>query len=366
MMGGENSMKNENGFGGILVIAEQCGGEIHRVSYELLNKASGLKRRPDTALDCLLLGPAGLAAQELNFRGADTVYYIQGEEFEQQEELFYKENIVDFIREKKPETVLMGATAFGRSLAPRVAAALGTGLTADCTDLQLDEDGRLIQIRPAFSDNIFAHIRTAADPQMATVRYKEFREAKRDEKLPVKIEVRRPCRSADVLSQVVENIPLGDLDISEAEVIVAAGRGVRRKEDLEMLSELAQALGGQLGVSRALVDAGMAPSARQVGYSGNRVKPKVYIACGISGAPQHLAGMKESDMIVAVNTDPSAPIFRLADYGFVGDLYEIVPQMIAAWGKGGRQADRSGRPADDEGTADGERPVESAEGGLEQ
>lgn len=318
---------------GILIIAEQCGGELHRVAYELLNKAAELKGASDMPVDCLLLGPDGIAAEELSYRGAETVYYIKGDEFSKPEEMIYKGNIVTFIREKNPETVLIGATNFGRSLAPRIAAALRTGLTADCTDLQLDEDGRLIQIRPAFSDNIFAHIKTAGSPQMATVRYKEFNEAQRDASRPVRIEVLAPYCGADDRSVVEKTVSLGDFDITEAEVVVSGGRGIRRKEDLALLEELAQVLGGQLGVSRALVDAGMASSARQVGYSGNRVKPKVYIACGISGAPQHLAGMKESDLIIAVNSDPSAPIFRIADYGFVGDLYEVVPQMIRTWGR---------------------------------
>lgn len=332
---------NEMEYSGILVIAEQCDCEIHRVSYELLNKAAELKGTSDLPIYCLLLGPEGLLAEELNFRGAETVYYIKGDEFSQQEELLYKENIVAFIREKKPETVLIGATNFGRSLAPRIAAALLTGLTADCTDLQMDEDGRLIQIRPAFSDNIFAHIKTAVNPQMATVRYKEFNEAQRNAELPVNVEVLKPYCTADVRSRVVKTVSLGEFDITEAEVIVAGGRGVRRKEDLALLEELAKVLGGQLGVSRALVDAGMAVSSRQVGYSGNRVKPKIYIACGISGAPQHLAGMKESDLIIAVNSDPSAPIFRIADFGYVGDLYEVVPRMIKEWKKENRCEDTS-------------------------
>ena len=173
---------------------------------------------------------------------------------------------------------------------------------------------------------------------MATIRYKEFSEAERDEGRAVHIVTVPPYNAADDRVCIMKAIPLGDGDITDAEVIVSGGRGIRRSEDLELLRQLADVLGGKVGVSRALVDAGMAPSDMQVGYSGNRVKPKVYIACGISGAPQHLAGMKESDVIVAINTDPSAPIFRVADYGYVGDLYEIVPQLTERLrNRGGRE-----------------------------
>ncbi len=316
---------------GVLILAEQNNGEIHKVSYELLNKGRELAEKKKMPLNCLLIGGEEVSARELNYRGAETVYFIKDSELETLEEYTYKENAVAFIKEMEPEIVLIGATNFGRSLAPRIAAALNTGLTADCTDLQINEEGRLIQIRPAFSDHLFAHIKTVKNPQMATVRYKEFAEAKRDTTIPEKIVTLRPYCKANTRSTVDQLIPMNDFDITEAEVIVAGGRGIRKKEDLALLEELAHTLGGKVGVSRALVDAGLAESAAQVGYSGNRVKPKVYIACGISGAPQHLAGMKDSQTIIAVNNDPSAPIFQIADYGYVGDLYEIVPQLIRAW-----------------------------------
>ncbi|WP_312648854.1 electron transfer flavoprotein subunit alpha/FixB family protein [Aminipila sp.] len=325
-------MKEEQG---ILVIAEQNKGEIHKVSYELLNKGKELAKTMKSTLNCLLLGPEGICAEELNYRGAQTVYYMKGSMFAISEEYTYKSNIVAFIREKKPKIVLIGATNFGRSLAPRIAAALQTGLTADCTDLQLDEEGRLIQIRPAFSDHLFAHIKTITNPQMATVRYKEFKEAERNIQNTKKVIEIKAYYNLNSKIMVDEIVAMNDFDITEAEVIVAGGRGIRKREDLAMLEELAETLGGKVGVSRALVDAGMADSASQVGYSGNRVKPKVYFACGISGAPQHVAGMKESQIIIAVNSDPSAPIFQIADYGYVGDLYEVIPQFILQWKKEG-------------------------------
>lgn len=313
---------------GILIFTEVCGGEVHRVSYELLNKARSLAG--DEPVECLVLAGDGADLSELACHGADRIYYMKHSCFDKPEEGLFAENIAAFVKEHRPSMILTGATNFGRSLAPRVAAALRTGLTADCTDLQRDEDGALIQIRPAFSDNILAHIKTMARPQMATVRYKEFDEAPRDESRRADIEEVKSFVTENPLVEILDIFKEEDFDIANAEVVVAGGRGIKRREDLEMLSQLAELLGGVLGVSRALVDAGLIGSAHQVGYSGNRVKPKLYVACGISGAPQHLAGMKESETIIAINSDPSAPIFSLCDYGYVGDLYEIVPRLIEA------------------------------------
>ncbi len=313
---------------GILVIAEQNNNIIHKVSYELLNKAKELAQSLNAPLNCLLLGNDGICVDEFNYRGADTVFFMKSEIFSYAEEYIYKQNIVEFIKEKKPEIVLIGATNFGRSLAPRIAAALKTGLTADCTNLKIDEEGRLIQIRPAFSDNILAYIKTISYPQIATIRYKEFEEAKRNINIKTNVIEIKPYFNNYNKTSVIKTFCDSHVNITEAEIVVAAGRGIKKREDLKMIDNLAKKLGGVMGVSRALVDAGMASSTYQVGYSGNRVKPKIYIACGISGAPQHLAGMKESQLIIAINSDPSAPIFSIADYGYVGDIYEIVPNLI--------------------------------------
>ena len=319
----------------ILIIAEQNFGSIHPVTYELIGKAQELASITGSSVSCLVLGPQETDVKEICFRGASPVYFMEDECFMNADEMLYKENIVSALKEIRPEMVLIGATTFGRSLAPRIAGALETGLTADCTDLKADEDGRIIQIRPAFSDNILAHIKTVTDPQMATIRYKEFNEAERDPSKAIDIRKMEPVRTEPDVD-VIDTIDLGGVDITKAEVIVAAGRGFKRKEDLELAQDLADALGGVMAASRALVDAGMVTSQIQVGYSGHRVKPKVYIACGISGAPQHLAGMKESDMIIAINSDPSAPIFKLADIGYVGDLYEILPKLIKKFRKESR------------------------------
>ena len=316
----------------ILIITEVYKGQIHRVSYELLNKCQEF-RRQDEIIECLALAHEKADFGELCLRGADVVTVMDSQGFAEPNEVLFAKNIVSYIKERKPAIVLIGATHFGRSLGPKIAAALETGLTADCTDLKVDDEGNLEQIRPAFSDNILAHIKTITGPQMATVRYKEFDEAERDISREINVRKIQPYFDKDSAVEIIDMISLGQVDITDAEVIIAGGRGIKKEEDLELLQNLADALGGQVGVSRALVDIGMAPSSIQVGYSGNRVKPKIYIACGISGAPQHLAGMKESDYIVAINSDPSAPIFNIANCGIVGDLYDVVPRLTAHFTK---------------------------------
>ena len=312
----------------ILIMCEVNGGCVHRVGYELLNKAKELSDATGKEIHCLVMADCLVPVEELAKRGADKVILMKDACFESLQERLFADNIIKYIDETEPDIVLFGATNFGRSIAPRVAAALRAGLTADCTELKIDEEGNLIQIRPAFSDNILAHIKSIRKPQMATVRYKEFAEASIDESRAVNLEVIGASVNSDKDVRVIENLEIGEADITDAEVVVAVGRGLKKAEDLEMFEELAKLLGGQVGVSRALVDADIAPSAIQVGYSGNRVKPKLYIACGISGAPQHVAGMKESDYIVAVNSDPGAAIFSIANLGIVGDMYKVVPAMI--------------------------------------
>lgn len=317
-------------YSGILIFAEQKNNKIHNVAYELLGKGKELKEKLGCSLNALILGPMDINVQELTYRGANIVYHVTDEEiFNKPDELIYSENIVKLIKEIKPEICLFGATTFGKSLAPRVAAALGAGLTADCTDLQIDEDNKLIQIRPAFSENILAHIKSDTYPQMATVRYKEFDEADRDDNRTGDIIKSDPIITATVI-EIIEEITNENINIANANVVVAAGASVKNTENLNMIRELADLLGGEVGASRALVETGIISKAHQVGYSGNRVKPTIYIACGISGAPQHIAGMKESDVIIAINSDPSAPIFNIADYSIVGDMYKIIPELISS------------------------------------
>ena len=312
----------------VLVLAEAYGGLVHPVTYELIGKGRKLADDLGCGVDCLLLCQKEGNANEMSHFGADRVYVMQSPAFAYPEEYLYKANIVGFIKAQKPAVVLIGATDFGRSLAPRIAAALETGLTADCTDLLIGEGGELIQIRPAFSDNILAHIVSQRMPQIATVRHGEFAVPARD-----------PSRRANVIkvpaymetyggTQVASLNEQKGRDITEADVVVACGRGIKTADDLSLIRQLADCLGGEVGFSRALVDAGLADASRQIGYSGVRVRPRLYIACGISGAAQHLAGMKDSGTIVAINRDPSAPIFSLCDIGYVGDLYQVIPRII--------------------------------------
>lgn len=315
---------------GVMVFAEQKDGKIHKVAYELIGKARELADQLGEEVTCCLCGPEKTDAMELIRRGADKVYFVKHEElFSLPEVLTYSKNIVKVIESVKPKVCLFGATSFGRSIAPRVAAAMQCGLTADCTDLEIDsEDNKLVQIRPAFSENILAHIKSQFYPQMATVRYKEFDEAKSDENRTGEViefeAVAIENNPVEILREITEEA----FNITDAEIVVSAGKGLKKPEDIKMIQELADMLGGAVGSSRPLVEEGYFSKAHQVGYSGNRVKPKLYIACGISGAPQHQAGMKESELIMAINSDPSAPIFNIADYGIVGDLYEVLPMMI--------------------------------------
>jgi len=315
--------------GDILVFAEQENGEIHQVSFELLGKGRELADRLGVELNAVLLGwRIEDKAAELIYRGADNVFLYDHPSLQDFDAVRYGRNIVKLVRETRPDIFLIGATRIGRTLAPRIAAALRTGLTADCIDLDLDSDGNLIQIRPAFSGNIMAQIRTKTRPQMATVRYKVMRMRKRDTSRKGKIIKKEVEVINETGIEILEKIKADEVNLAEAEVIVSGGRGLKKPEDFKLLQELADALGGVVGSSRPLVDAGWISKDHQVGFSGNTVKPKVYIACGISGSPQHLFGMRDSDVIIAINKDPTAPIFNVSDYGIIGDLYEVVPILI--------------------------------------
>jgi electron transfer flavoprotein alpha subunit len=239
--------------------------------------------------------------------------------------------LADLIQEEKPEIMLLGATTIGRSLAPRVAARVGTGLTADCTGLAVNpETGLLEQTRPAFGGNIMATIICPRHrPQMATVRPKVFQAAPKDPARKGEIvnlkspEVALRSRLLERVREQAENV-----NLDEADIIVAGGRGLADEKGFKLLSELAEALGGAVGASRAAVDAGWISYPHQVGQTGKTVSPKLYIACGISGAIQHLAGMQSAETIVAINKNPDAPIFQVAHYGIVGDVFEVIPALI--------------------------------------
>jgi len=319
---------------GVWVVAEQKGGRIQSVTYELLGAGRSLAEQREVELAAVLIGD-GLeeAAADLISRGADKVYLAGSPALAEFLDEPYSRILARLIREKKPEIVLTGATAIGRSLIPRVAAEIYTGLTADCTGLAIDpERGLLLQTRPAFGGNIMATIVCENyRPQMATVRHKVMKEAVPDPSRQgeiVEVEVRdEDCLSRTRFLETVEEVGYA-VNIAEADIIVSGGRGMKGPENYAMLQELAGLLGGAVGASRAAVDSGWIPYSHQVGQTGKTVQPKLYIACGISGAIQHLVGMQSAETIVAINRDPAAPIFTVADYGLVGDLFEVVPALI--------------------------------------
>ncbi len=320
---------NNADYKGLMVFAEQREGKIHPVSYELLGKGIEIAQKLGIEVSAVLLGhDMGDEVNELFHYGAQKVYYFDHPALGDFDLLNYKHNISRLVDEVKPETLLIGATHLGRSLAPRIAATIDTGLTADCTALEVGDEGNLVQIRPAFSGNIFAHIRTTTRPQMATVRYKVMQKLARDAGKTGEL-IRKQPDIIDSVLKIVDKQTIGGINIAEADVVVCGGRGIKSAADFSLLDDLAAALGGVVGCTRPVVDDAWMGREHQVGFSGNTVKPKLYIAVGVSGSPQHLAGMRDSDVIVAINADPSAPIFKLADYGIVGDLYEVVPKLTA-------------------------------------
>ncbi len=313
----------------ILVFAEQADGRVHPVTFELLGKGRELADKSAAELSCVLLGhQMDEEAKELIYYGADKVFLYDHSSLRDFDVVRYKENIVNLVKEEKPAIFLVGATHIGRSLGPRIAAALKTGLTADCIELYLDDEGNLVQVRPAFSGNIMARIKTKTRPQMSTVRYKVMEKKGRNPHRHGEIIKKEVKVTENTGMRIIEKIKSKEVDITEAEVIVSCGRGLRQPEDFKLLEELAGLLGAVVGSSRPLVDEGWINKEHQVGFSGNTVKPRLYIACGISGAPQHLFGMRDTDIIIAINKDSSAQIFTVADYGIVGDLYEILPALI--------------------------------------
>jgi len=319
---------------GVWIFAEQRKGVIQTVTYELLGEGRKLANARKEDLCAVLLG-SGIRdkAQELLHYGADKVYYIDDPIFENFQDDPYSECVADLVRKYKPEILLCGATNIGRSFIPQVAVKLETGLTADCTGFDIDPvKGNLLQTRPAFGGNIFATIATYNHrPQIATVRHKVMKPARRTEEAKGRvIEIPMPESARKLRTRFLERFEELEetLNLAEADIIVSGGRGLGDPKYFDLIRELAKVLGGAVGSSRAAVDAGWISYSHQVGQTGKTVCPKLYIACGISGAIQHLVGMRSSDVIVAINKDPQAPIFKVATFGIVGDLHEIVPAMI--------------------------------------
>ena len=318
---------------GILVYAEISGGRLHPVSLELIGKARDLAQAvPGFEVKAVLVGhEVGAHAEELRHYGVSEVAVYDDAQLSYYRADAYAACVEDYIRYTKPSVVLVGATALGRSLAPRLATRFHTGLTADCTSLILRESTDLVQIRPAFGGNIMAQIVTLnTRPQFATVRSKVMNAPERSrEASGEKVFRRIPRGVAESKASCVSVVPIPPKQsISDAEILVVGGRGLKKEADLEMIRELAALLGGDWATTRPLVEKGWAANDRKIGLSGRTVRPKLMITCGVSGAIQFTACMNSSDHIVAINTDRNAPIFDTAQIAIVGDLYDIVPALI--------------------------------------
>ncbi|WP_332840836.1 MULTISPECIES: electron transfer flavoprotein subunit alpha/FixB family protein [Paraclostridium] len=318
----------------VMVFVEQRSGEIQNVSLELLGKGRELADKINNKLSAVLLGHnIEKLSEELIQYGADEVVYVEDKNLDVYLTGTYTKALTEVINKKNPEIVLVGATTIGRDLAPRVSATIGTGLTADCTSLEIDEENQgLLMTRPAFGGNIMATIICPNHrPQMSTVRPGVMKKLEKNmarkgnvEKIEVKF--LEDYENVQVLKYVKENIK--KVNIEDAKVLISAGRGIGCKENMDALYELADLLGAEVSASRAVVDAGWIDKSRQVGQTGKTVRPDVYIACGISGAIQHLAGMEESEYIIAINNNSDAAIFEVADLSLVGDVNRVIKNLI--------------------------------------
>ncbi len=327
---------------GITVYVDHVEGDIHPVTLELLGKARELADKIGHPVQALFLGSGiGDKAHELLHYGVDKVYVVDTPELMDFKIESYTAAFEAYINKVKPSAILVGATSVGRQLAPRIAARFKTGLTADCTILDMHDNTELVQIRPAFGGNIMAEILTTnTRPQLATVRYKVMNAPERSkeakgEVIPLEVPADKLKARMEVLGIIKKE---KEKTIESAEVLVVAGRGLKKPEDIAMVRQLAEALGGDVACTRPLVEAGWMGAAHQIGLSGRTVRPKLIITCGVSGAIQFVAGMNNSEQVVAINSDPEAPIFKVANYALVGDIYEIIPQLIEKIKQGGALA----------------------------
>ena len=318
--------------GGVWVYAEVKEGAVKKVAFEILGEARKMASSKGEECCAVLVGQGveGLAPT-LGAYGADKVFCVEGEDFARYTTGAYTKALYDLVQKEQPSILLFGATLNGKDLSARLAARLGVGLATDCTEIGLDDAGNLKVKRPMFAGKVYADVAFAdAKPQMASVRPNVLTppqpdESKQAEVVKVDVEVTPEDKGVEVVDFI--QVGGGKVDLTEAEIIVSGGRGMKAAENFKILEELAEVLGGVVGASRAAVDAGWRPQSDQVGQSGKVVTPNLYIACGISGAIQHLAGMGTSKVIVAINKDPEAPIFKKADYGVVDDLFKVVPAL---------------------------------------
>ncbi len=317
-----------------LIVAEQDYGDIHPVAAELIGEARKMAPKVGFKVNCVLLGGEGTLskAEKLVRLGADTVYVYEDESLQAFRADLYTDVLSDLISEIKPSAVLIGGTALGRSLAPRLSTRFHTGLTADCTTLDIQENTDMVQIRPAFGGNIMAQISIShSRPQFATVRYRVLDAAKPVKEPKGKVVLRQmpqgisPSRVTVLKSELINRIKT----IEEEDILVVAGRGTRGEKGVALCQELADALGGQIAYTRPMVENGFGTQAQQVGLSGRTVRPSLIITCGVSGAIQFTTCMAASSCIVAINSDPDARIFEVAHYCIVDDLFEVVPALTA-------------------------------------
>jgi electron transfer flavoprotein alpha subunit len=322
-------------YSGVWVWVEQLNGQASSISWEMMGEGRKLADKRGTILTACVLGYEAepLAKQAIAY-GADRVFLVDDPTLKVYRTDPYARILVELVKKYKPEIFLLGASTRGRDLAGAVATYLYTGLTADCTGLEIEEGSNLLlQIRPAFGGNIMATIKCPHHrPQMATVRHHVFEmpapdESRQGQIIREKAVLLEEQIATKVLDLIVEK---NEVNLADAKIIVSGGRGVKGPEGFAILHELAEVLGGAVGASRAAVDAGWISYAHQVGQTGRTVRPDLYLACGISGAIQHQAGMRTSKVIVAINKDPEAPIFQIADYGIVGDLFTVVPALTRA------------------------------------
>ncbi len=319
---------------GVWTLAEFREKTINSVSYELLAWGRSLADALGVELSSIVLGYEIKDVEILFDHGADTVYKIDDRRIEHFLPDVYSNILFSLVKQYDPQIIIASATTYGRTIMPILSTKLNTGLTADCTKLEIGEDGTLLQTRPAIGGNVMATIRTQTKPQMATVRPRSKKPISYD-KSQGKIII--PKIEDELFKSAYRWIKFEkdestDLPIQEADVVIAGGRGMKDEKNFEMLYELAKKLNGVVGASRTAVDMGWIPYSHQVGLSGKTVSPHLYMALGISGAIQHIAGMSSSDIVIAVNTDPDAPIFNVADFGIIGDATEIIPELLKALG----------------------------------
>ncbi|MBO3446052.1 electron transfer flavoprotein subunit alpha/FixB family protein [Clostridium sp. CCUG 7971] len=318
----------------VMIFVEQRSGEIQNVSLELIGRGKELADKLNSKVSAVLLGHnVKSLSEELIQYGADEVVCVDDENLDVYVTNTYAKALCEVINKKEPEIVLVGATTIGRDLAPRVSATIETGLTADCTSLEIDDENNgLLMTRPAFGGNIMATIICPNHrPQMSTVRPGVMKKLKKDTARTGNIEnfvvdFSENGKNVEVLKYIKETVK--SINIEDANILISAGRGVGSKENMDALYELADILGAEVSASRAVVDAGWVDKSRQVGQTGKTVRPDLYLACGISGAIQHLAGMEESEFIIAINKNSEAPIFEAADVSIVGDVNKVVKNLI--------------------------------------